>query len=309
MLEVRTAPGVETRQFEIRDRVAIMRVPPGAIALDLWCPLIVDSPYQRVLDIAVESPAPVSVGHDADHGNAILNMRLERPLPSDVSLSIRYRVERAAVEHRLDPTCVRGTSPRQLFARHLAPERHVEVTSETRALAQQIVGGEQNDLERARRIYDHVVGYMTYDAAEQSWVGSTQHALACTVGNCNDIHALFISLCRSIGIPARLVMGQALETPQPGEEPCEICGYHCWAEFFVAGLGWLPADASCACKYDKHHLFGNLELNHIAWSIGRDILLQPAQRGDRLLYFVAPYAEVDGRVHQSVSRGITFTDV
>jgi transglutaminase-like putative cysteine protease len=56
---------------------------------------------------------------------------------------------------------------------------------------------------------------------------------------------LFISLVRSTGIPARLVMGQALESPSPpGVETCDVCGYHCWAESFVAGLGWIPVDAS-----------------------------------------------------------------
>jgi transglutaminase-like putative cysteine protease len=144
----------------------------------------------------------------------------------------------------------------------------------------------------------------TRNAEEQSWKGSTEHALVCSVGNCNDIHALFISLCRSIGIPSRFVMGQALEQPviDKGEEHCEICGYHCWAEFFAPGLGWLPVDASCACKYGKHQLFGDLEMNHIAWSVGRDILLHPVQKGDRLLYFVAPYAEVDGAVHKHINR-------
>ena len=44
---------------------------------------------------------------------------------------------------------------------------------------------------------------MTYDQGKQSWKGSTDHALVCQVGNCNDIHALNLSLCRSVGIPAR----------------------------------------------------------------------------------------------------------
>lgn len=128
------------------------------------------------------------------------------------------------------------------------------------------------------------------------------------MGNCNDIHALFISLARSLGIPARLVLGQAFEAPLPGEGACELCGYHCWAEFFAPALGWVPVDASCACKYGKHALFGALESNHIAWSIGRDILLIPPQRGPRLLFFAGPYAELDGQPHSRVERRIAFTE-
>jgi|SRR6516164_6001641 transglutaminase-like putative cysteine protease len=111
---------------------------------------------------------------------------------------------------------------------------------------------------------------MAYDATQRSWKGSTEHALTCSVGNGNDIHALFISLARSVGIPAHLI-GQALEPPPRGEQACELCGYHCWAESFCSGLGCVPVDASCACNYGKHALFGDLEMNHIAWSMGRDL--------------------------------------
>lgn len=170
-------------------------------------------------------------------------------------------------------------------------------------------GVERNPLEQARLIYRYVTEKMTYDAAKQSWKGSTEHALVCSAGNCNDIHALFISLARSTGIPARLVLDQALESPsQPGVDTCEVCGYHCWAEFFVAGLGWIPVDASCACKYRTEGLFGELEMNHVAWSVGRDLLLVPPQQGPPVLFFAAPYAEADGQPYRAVERRLTFVE-
>jgi len=297
-----------TTQFHIVDRVTVSQIPTAAAVLDLWCPIIPDSAYQRVLDLIVESAYPFSLGHDVDCGNLIFHARVDRPLPDEVRLQLRYHVERRAVPHELDADRAPASSDRQLFWQCLRPERYVDVTDRTRDLARQIVGTETRAVEQARRIYDHVTEYMTYDATRQSWKGSTEHALTCTMGNCNDIHALFLSLCRSIGIPSRLVMGQALEPPAPGQEHCEICGYHCWAEFFAPGCGWVPVDASCACKYGKHQLFGDLEMNHIAWSRGRDILLQPMQRGDRLLYFAGPCAEVDGSVHRAVARQITFVE-
>lgn len=297
--------------YEVVDTFTVRGIPAEARCLDLWSPVIPDTPYQRVLDVAVDAPFPFTLGHDADQGNLILHGRIHQPVPGQVECRIRYRVERTPLPGDQGRAWAGGSpwtgGPPALLARFLRPEQHVEVSQRTRELAREIVGPESDPLEQARRIYDHVTGYMSYDAQQQSWKGSTEHALTCTVGNCNDIHALFISLCRSIGIPSRLVMGQALEAPAPGQEDCEICGYHCWAEFFAPGLGWVPADASCACKYWKGHLFGELELNHVAWSIGRDILLEPAQRGNRLLFFASPYAEVDGVPHAEIARGITFT--
>jgi transglutaminase-like putative cysteine protease len=310
--QVLCVPDIETAarpivRYAIEDSFTVARLPETEEAVEVWCPLIPDTPYQRVLDIDLQTTAPWSLGRDADHGNPMLHARLAAPLPSDILFRLRYRVERRPVAHMLDPRCVGPVETPALFALSLRGEQFVDVNETTRELARDVVGGEANLLDQARRIYEYVSGTMRYDAARQSWKGSMEHALACSVGNCNDIHALFISLCRSVGIPSRLVMGQALEPPPPGAEACDLCGYHCWAEFFAPGLGWIPVDASCACRYGTEHLFGDLEMNHIAWSVGRDILLAPPQRGGRLLFFAGPYAEVGGQPHPEVQRGIRFT--
>ncbi len=308
------SPSVESTaravaRYDIDDRFTLAPDPPPQHAVEVWCPLIQDTPYQRVVNVTIAAPGPWTIGRDADHGNLILHACLVGPLPADPTFQVRYTVERRPVPHMLDPACVRPLETPALFQRSLQAEQYVDITDTTRRLAREVVAGEGNALEQARRLYEHVVGTMSYNAAEQSWKGSTEHALTCSVGNCNDIHALFISLCRSLRIPAQLVLGQAFEAPTPGQEVCELCGYHCWAEFFVAGLGWLPADASCACKYGKNHLFGELEMNHIAWSVGRDILLAPPQRGGRVLFFAGPYAEADGLPCGSIQRRILFTEL
>ena len=294
------------RRYALEDRVRIESSAGGRGPVDVWCPLIPDTPYQRVVLMDLEAPGPWTVGHDGEHGNRMLHARVDGRLPEPV-FRLQYVVERRPLPHMLDPACVGPLGTPALFQPWLRAEGHVTVDEGTRGLARQVVGAATNPLAQARRIYEHVAGAMTYNAAAQSWTGSTEHALACATGNCNDIHALFISLCRSVGIPARLVLGQAFEPPPPGQEACDLCGYHCWAEFFAAGLGWLPADASCACKYGRH-LFGDLELNHVAWSVGRDILLAPPQRGSRVLFFSGPYVEVDGEPARAVDRHIRFSE-
>jgi transglutaminase-like putative cysteine protease len=298
-----------TRRYEVEDHFTVPPPRDPISSIDVWCPLIPNTPYQRVVAMAVDAPAPWTIGHDAEHGNRLLHARLPAPRPGGAAFRIRYTVERWTLVPVLDPAYVRPLDSPALFLDSLRAEQFVDVDDRTRAIAREVVIGATDELEQARKIYEHVTGTMTYDAAEQSWKGSTEHALACSMGNCNDIHALFISLCRSVAIPARLVLGQAFEPPPPGQDACELCGYHCWAEFFVAGLGWVPADASCACKYGKDHLFGDLELNHIAWSVGRDILLEPPQRGGRLLFLAGPYVEADGRPSPHVERGIGFAEV
>ncbi len=295
-------------RYEIHDHTTISISENQSGLLRIWSPVIPDTPYQRVLDMEVEAPGSWQILCEPEFGNLIFHTGIALPGRATVEMRFDYVVERLPVVHDLDPRSVSPISTPTLFSRFLGEEHHVDVNDKTRVLARDIIGGETNPVLQARQLYDHVTATMAYDAAHQSWKGSTEHALVCSVGNCNDIHALFISLARSLGIPARLVLGQAFEPPPPGETACDLCGYHCWAEFFAPGLGWVPVDASCACKYGKHALFGALESNHIAWSTGRDILLVPPQRGPRALFFAGPYAELDSLPHSQVERHIAFAE-
>jgi hypothetical protein len=93
------------QRYEIDDRFSINSCLEQEV-VDVWYPLIPDTPYQRVLNMAIEAPGPWSVGHERSHGNAILHVRLSgRALPS-LSFRIRYATERRPVRHMLDPACV-----------------------------------------------------------------------------------------------------------------------------------------------------------------------------------------------------------
>ncbi len=63
------------------------------------------------------------------------------------------------------------------------------------------------------------------------------------------------------GIPARFEIG----FPVPGAAEGAIPGYHCWAEFFLDGVGWVPVDISEAWKDPKKHdyFFGTLDADRV----------------------------------------------
>ena len=82
--------------------------------------------------------------------------------------------------------------------------------------------------------------------------GNAIYACDIGVGNCTDYHSYFMSLDRTIGIPARFHMGFSI----PSVESGKIDGYHCWADFYVEGEGWYPVDISEADKSpEKKRLF------------------------------------------------------
>ena len=148
---------------------------------------------------------------------------------------------------------------------------------------------------------------MKYDKSGTGW-GRGDALFACDArrGNCTDFHALVIGMARSVGIPARFAIGLPLpEARGSGEIP----GYHCWAELYVEGRGWVPVDASEAAKNPtkRDYFFGHHDENRLEFSRGRHLTLVPAQQGPPLNFFVYPYAEVDGKPHEAIDRKFTFT--
>ena len=109
-----------------------------------------------------------------------------------------------------------------------------------------------------------------------------------------NFHSLFISLARSHSIPARFEIGYPLPSQK---KQGDISGYHCWAWFHEPHDGWTPVDISEADKHPElsEYYYGNLSADRIAFSVGRDVVLEPPQLGAALNYFVKPYVEIGGR--------------
>jgi transglutaminase-like putative cysteine protease len=151
----------------------------------------------------------------------------------------------------------------------------------------------------AKLLYDVVNGHMQYSKKGTGW-GQGDAVWACDsrYGNCTDFHSLFIALARTNKLPARFEIGFALP-PERGAG--QIAGYHCWAQFSPDGKSWIPVDISQANQLaDKDpkmvgYLFGNLTEDRVAFSVGRDLTLVPAQAGPPLNFFIYPYVEVEGK--------------
>ena len=91
----------------------------------------------------------------------------------------------------------------------------------------------------------------------------------------------------------------------------QIAGYHCWAEFYAKGIGWVPVDDSEAAKDPsrREYFFGAHDENRVEFTRGRDLVLNPLQAGEPLNYFVYPYAEADGTPLGGVERTVTYRDI
>jgi transglutaminase-like putative cysteine protease len=297
------------RSFDFVYSAEIANIPKGARTVAVWVPYPVTDPNQKIDDVEVKSPVPATIEQDAD-GNSVLYFALENPTEPSLAFEMSFRVKRDEYV-RKDFAKARGKlgrKERAELAQYLKADKLVPLDERIRGLSAEVVKGKKTDLDKARAIYDYVVANMKYDKSGTGW-GNGDIYWACDAkrGNCTDFHALFIGLGRAAGIPARFSIGFPLPSER-GEG--EIGGYHCWAEFYVHGYGWIPVDTSEAAKNPakREYFFGAHDENRVQLSTGRDLVLTPAQKGDPLNFFVYPYVEVDGKAHKDLTKKFRFKD-
>ena len=117
--------------------------------------------------------------------------------------------------------------------------------------------------------------------------GNSVYACDIGVGNCTDYHSYFMSLSRTMDVPARFHMGFSI----PNGESGKVGGYHCWADYYIDGKGWYPVDISEADKNPskEDYFFGTLDYNRLEFSIGRDLELLNYKK--HVNFFVYPLVE------------------
>ena len=310
----RVGPAKSQRSFTFTYQVHVP-ADAAAKATHLWIPLPQNDGYQSVSDVQIESAVPHSEGRDPEYMNpfALFTPTLAQATAGyDVTLTFRATRREHTVDvyaPALQTAAATPPADDPLVKRYLEPDKLVPLNGVIADLARQQTAGDTTPLQKARHIYEYVVATMRYDKSGEGW-GHGDAVWACTSkrGNCTDFHSLFIGMMRSVGIPARFEIGFPL--PE-GKSEGDIPGYHCWAEFYLDGAGWIPVDASEAWKHpDKHnYFFGAHDDNRVFFSYGRDITLSSQQKGAPLNYFIYPYAEADGQPVKDLATHFSFRDI
>jgi len=272
-----------TDQFEFVYRVKLPAIKGEA---HVWIPLAKTDAFQTVSEEEVNIPMKWEKVQDRDYDNDICVL-YPQASDSGKTVEVRYHVvrkEKAAY-------AASGVDA----ARFLHPEKLVPINETFRTLAEKTVAGKTDDLERAKALYDHVMGRMRYDKSGTGWGrGDAMYACDARTGNCTDFHSYFIALARSIGIPARFAIGATI--PADKNEGT-IDGYHCWAEFLADGR-WVPVDISEAWKNPKlaDYYFGHNPANRFELTKGRDLVVDPEPTSGPINFLVYPLLEMNGEV-------------
>ena len=291
-----------TKTFEATYTATVSGI--DAKRVTVWIPLPVSRDAQSVRDVEIDSPYHWTRHRDARYGNEYAVATIEQP-PADLKVNVRFVATRSEITaaHPFDTKASKADLERELGANRL-----VTLSPRLRKLAQEITAGKKTTMEQARAIYEYVVTSMKYDKTTPGWGnGDSERACDIKAGNCTDFHSLFLSLARAKGIPARFVIGFPL-TAKDGV----VKGYHCWAEFYVKGKGWLPVDASEASKSSdpgvRDYLFTNLDPDRVQFTTGRDLVLTP-RTAEPLNYFIYPHAEAEGKAVGAAAIELRFREV
>ncbi len=305
----KAAPVAPSRQFEF---TYVVRVPATkGRELRLWVPIAHSGRYQTISRLRVESPVAYRVVRYAQGNEDAYFVLRGAQLRKPSEIRIRFRVLRREHSTRLpttDPPPV-DLKAEPALAFYLRPARMIPLGGVIARLSAETTRGTTDPLEKARKIYEYVIAHMRYDKSGKGW-GRGDAVWACSShrGNCTDFHSLFIGMVRAAGIPARFRIGFPLpENQHQGLVP----GYHCWAEFYINTVGWVPIDASEAWLDPARHdfYFGNLDPSRVMFTMGRDLRLGPPQQGQPLNYFVYPNAELDGKPFSAVRHQLFFRDL
>lgn len=298
----------ESRHFTFHYGFTVKNLSPGK-KIRIWIPAAQSDAYQDVRIVSAKGDLPLKKTHESKYGNEIYYAEAASAAQTELHFDVEYDVvRRERVALSAVPHLVAVSLSSKEKEEDLQPDTLVPITGLPADLAAKVTQGKAQPLDKARAIYDYVFTTMRYDKTGEGWGrGDVLYACDAKKGNCTDFHSLFIAMARSQGIPARFEIGFPLP---PDKHTAEIAGYHCWADFYIDGKGWIPVDISEAWKHQekRDYFFGSQDVNRVQFSMGRDLQLNPAQQGKPLNYFVYPYVEVNGQEYPNVSLAFSFAD-
>jgi transglutaminase-like putative cysteine protease len=270
-----------------------VRVPELQSEARMWVPVPISDHYQQVEVLEMQLAGETVEIEDQEYGNKFVYFELG-PTDSGKEIKLSYAVKRK------EKGPYEAPSPNPDL--YLASNRLMPKGGRFEEIAKEVLGPKINDskLIQARALYDYIIDNMRYMKFGDYGNGDSNYACDSKTGNCSEFHSFFISLARSVDIPARFAIGASI--PSDRNEG-GIDGYHCWAEFYADGKWW-PVDISEANKYTAlaTYYFGRHPANRIELSRGRDLQVNPGPQEGPINFIAFPYLEIDGKEVKAPSK-------
>mmetsp|Transcript_9236 Transcript_9236/g.13487 ORF Transcript_9236/g.13487 Transcript_9236/m.13487 type:complete len:721 (-) Transcript_9236:211-2373(-) len=141
--------------------------------------------------------------------------------------------------------------------------KYADTCPELQQLARDIVATEDDLYRAVFQIAEWIHSNIDYSLESMGLeIQTASQVLASGWGKCDEMSALFVSLCRAVGIPARFVSGWAYTD---NTELFDTCwGGHVWAEALV-GEDWVPVDVT-------YGQIGYVDAGHVMLQTSPDVV-------------------------------------
>jgi transglutaminase-like putative cysteine protease len=304
------------RTFELTTTVTVAE-PKGRN--QIWLPVPdIESDWQKPLDNAWSGNATTArLAADPARGVRMLHAEFAETVSAPtLVLTSRVQTRSRAVDWKApgavheDPALLRA---------NLAPTELLPVDGIVRETALLATRGASTDVEKTRALYAWVVSNAHREPKTRG-CGTGDIKTMLETGNlggkCADLNAVFVGLCRAVGVPARDVYGlrlapSAFGYKELGSNSAGLKGaQHCRAEVFLKGYGWVAMDPADVLKVmrqetaewikDPRHpvvapvmagLFGGWEGNWVGWNTAHDIRLPGSAARATLPFLMYPNGE------------------
>lgn len=312
------------RTFEVTTRVDVQQA-EGATRV--WLPVpSLNSDWQQSLDSSWASNGRARLQSDAVYGARLLDVEFT---PGEkqpwVELTSRIRTRDRAVDWAVKAPAREDAASLAFWTR---PTALLPTDGIVRQTALEATRGARTDVEKARAIYEWVVRN-TWREPKVRGCGEGDIKTMLETGNlggkCADLNAVFVGLCRAVGLPARDVYGLRLAPSAFGYK--ELSGnsanlkgaQHCRAEVYLKDYGWVamdPADVAKVMRLETAEwikstehpvvapvyqaLFGGWEGNWLGYNMAHDVAL-PGAQGPKLGFLMYPVCETAGERLDSYS--------
>lgn len=302
------------RKFSVKNSYELK---PSTEISQLWIPLPKDESYHQVIDFAYKGNFTEAKVVKNDYDTRVLYVKWEKG-SAKKELEVNFDV--IMQERTTDfSKATSNTNYPEEIKTYLQGTSHIPVSNGLQKYVKDIIKDSKTPLQKAQTIYDWTVTTMYRDESVKGCgIGDAKKSLEEKIygGKCTDISSVFVCLLRNAGIPAREIFGiragQSKISNACGKADekgfATITGaQHCRAEFYIDGLGWVPADPADVTKVRlaekltnedkkiqdvKKYFFGSWEMNWVAFNSARDFVLTPKPTQFPLNMLGYPYAEV-----------------
>jgi tetratricopeptide (TPR) repeat protein len=193
-------------------------------------------PFQRIDNLAVY-PRPLRIVTLRD-GNRGAVFPLKSPACGGPDISVSFDATLFHVVFPVDLSSGRMYTPGPADYTGRLPWASEERSADSISrLAGRIAAGEKTSYYRAVRIYEYVQSHFAF--RERPEPRSLGECLSDRELQCCDATLMFVSLCRSAGIPARFFSGLFIS-----KDRFYYPQTHSWAQVFTDETGWIPVDVT-----------------------------------------------------------------